>query len=77
MMSRKFCDAVNCTWKALDLEMINGLWKCVNTSRRTNVFECDYLTQKGYIRKNLIANITKIEDIRSLRTLAAYLRYIK
>ena len=76
-MSRKFCNAVNCTWKSLALEMINGLWKCINTSGQTNVFKCDYITQKGYIRKNPIANRTKIENIQSLKTLAAYLRYIK
>ena len=76
-MSRKFCQAVNCTWESLDLEIINGLWRCAVTSKRERDFKCDYLDDKGRIRNKPITNITKIENIQSLKTLAAYLRYIK
>lgn len=73
-MSRKFCNAVNCHWKNLGLEKFEGRFWCGVGS---SLLDCDYIDNHGNIHKEPIGTETKIEDIKSLKTLAAYFKFIK
>ena len=71
-MSRKFCNAVNCHYVNLELTKEEEEFWCQEPR-----IECDYLDIKGNLRKKYISYFAEIENIRSLKTLAAYLKYIK
>lgn len=73
-MSKKFCNAVNCKYAdSFELIKFNSQYRC--SCKRAP--KCEYIYNSGNIRKESISMNFELTEIRSLKTLAAYLKYIK